>query len=131
MKNVPASVLPAPPDPSWRRLLDARPVRNAAARVDPEPNGGLRIRVRRQRPAWLVPPISWIVALRPERTLALDALGREAWEACDGQRRLEEIVDDFARAHALTFHEARVAVSNYLKQLVQRGALAVVYPDAA
>jgi len=106
-------------------MLEARPVRNAAAETVREASGELAIAVKRKRPRWHVPPLSWVVALKPTRTVRLDPLGAQVWELCDGERNVEAIVDAFALEHRLSFHEARVAVTGYLSQLVQRGALAV------
>lgn len=106
-------------------MLAARPARNAAAEAAHAPSGELALAVRRRRPRWHVPPLSWIVPIRPTRTVRLDPLGAQVWELCDGERSVEAIVDAFAAAHRLSFHEARVAVTGYLSQLVQRGALAI------
>lgn len=100
-------------------------MRNAAAGVAEAPAGGLGLSVATRRPRWLVPPLSWVVPLKPTRTLRLDPLGAQVWMLCDGERTVEAIVDEFARRHGLSFHEARVAVTGYLSQLVQRGALAM------
>jgi hypothetical protein len=113
-------------NPSWRPMLAARPVRNRAASVSERGGGEVTVAVRVRRPAWLVPPLSWIVPLRPTRTVHLDRLGTEVWRLCDGERTVEQVVDAFAARHGLSFHEARVAVTSYLGGLVQRGALAVV-----
>ena len=113
---------------SWREMLAARPVRNAAARVAEERPGELSIAVRTQRPRWMVPPLSWVVPLRPTRAVRLDRLGSQVWALCDGERTVEAVVDAFAARYNLSFHEARVAVTGYLKQLVQRGALAIEMP---
>jgi len=113
---------------SWRSMLAARPVRNAAATAT-ERDDAASIAVRTRRPGWLVPPLSWIVPHRPTRTCHLDRLGTEVWHQCDGERTVEAIVDAFAEQHRLTFHEARVAVTSYLRSLVQRGALAVALSD--
>jgi len=60
--------------------------------------------------------------------MTLDRLGSWVWKLCDGNRNVEQLVDDFAAAEGLSFHEARVAVTGYLKTLIQRGALAVEVP---
>jgi len=114
---------------SWRAMLEARPVRNAAADAQPQLTGDLRIDVRTRRPRYLVPPLSWIVPLKPARTVRLDPVGAEVWALCDGERTMEEIVDEFAARHRLTFHESRVAITGYMQQLVQRGALAIAVTD--
>jgi len=113
---------------SWARMLRAVPVRNRAARVR-EHGEGLRITVQRRPPRWLVPPIRWVIRLRPEHTTELDGLGRRLWEDCDGQRSMEDLVEAFAARERLTFHEARVALTAQLRSLVERGAMALVYPE--
>jgi len=110
-------------------MLEARPVRNAAADTVREPSGDLGIAVKRKRPRWHVPPLSWVVSLKPTRTVRLDRVGSQVWGLCDGERTVEAIVDAFAAEHRLSFHEARVAVTGYLSQLVQRGALAISIPS--
>jgi hypothetical protein len=119
---------PQPQETTWHRMLEATPLRNAAAAVEPDGLEGLRITVRSRRPGWLVPPLSWLLPLRRVRVVRLDRVGSRVWGLCDGERTVEAVVDEFARAYALTFHEARVAVIGYLKQLVQRGALAIEMP---
>ena len=111
----------------WRPLLRAVPQRNVAARVDRSSTDETVVRVPTQRPWYLaVPPLSWMVPVRPERTVRLDRLGAEVWGMCDGTCTVESVVERFAGSHGLTFHEARVSVTGYLSALVQRGVLAMV-----
>lgn len=123
------SATPASPATSWRPMLEARPVRNAAAATTARDDDALSIAVRTRKPSWLVAPLSWIVPLRPTRAVHLDRLGTQVWRLCDGERTVEQVVDAFAERHSLTFHEARVAVTGYLSSLVQRGAMAIVMDD--
>jgi len=113
---------------SWRRMLEATPVVNEAAQVSPD-GPGLAVTVPLQAPPGRVKPLSWLLLARKERTVRLDALGKQVWDFCDGHRTVEAIVDAFADRHHLTFHESRVSVTEYLKRLVQRGALAVALVD--
>lgn len=111
----------------WRALLRAVPQPNAAARVDQPSRDEVVVRVPTRRPWYLqAPPLSWVVPVRPERTVRLDRLGAEVWRMCDGRCTVESVVERFARSHGLTFHEARVSVTGYLSALVQRGVLAMV-----
>ena len=110
----------------WRRLLEAVPVRNTAARVEQVAPDERCVHVVTARPWFLkIPPLSWIVPGKGTRATLLDKLGGEVLDLCDGARSVEEIVDIFAGRHALSFHESRAAVTGYLKSLVQRGILAV------
>lgn len=113
----------------WARMLRARPVRNSAARVESDSASGVCLRVTTRRPRFWVPPLSWIVALRPARTVVLDRLGAQLWRLCDGTRTVEDVVDRFRDLHGLSFHEARVAVTQYIRWLTRRGVLAIVMPE--
>lgn len=115
----------AQPAPGWRRMLEATPVRNAAAEVEMQADGTARVGVALRRPWWLVLPVSWIVRPAARHNVQLDALGTQVWLWCDGRRTVEDVVDAFAARYALTFHEARIAVTGYLKLLVQRGIVAM------
>ena len=111
---------------SWRRMLQAVPHRNQAARlVSEEGDGSVTLAVPTKRPAFLFPPISWVIRPRKERLTVLDPIGASVWRACDGRQTIEEIVENFAARHRLSFHESRVSVTHYVKSLLQRGVLAV------
>lgn len=114
---------------AWKAMLEATPLRNAAARVELGTGDGVRVFVKRAKPAYWVPPISWIVPLKPERVVMLDRVGTAVWRLCDGQRTVRAVVDEFAVTYRLTFHEARTAVSEYIGMLIQRGILAIAMKD--
>lgn len=109
----------------WKPMLRVRPVRNRAVRTESH-GDHLRITVRKRRPRYLVPPLSWVIRPRLERQVELEGLGVEMLKMCDGHKRVEQLVDEFAATYDLTFHEARVSVTGYLKLLVQRGVIVLV-----
>jgi hypothetical protein len=111
---------------SWAAMLRAMPVRNAAAQAEERADGTVRVTVRKKRPAFLKPPLSWAIRPRPTVSYELDRIGARVWRLCDGQRTVEAVVDDFAASQRLSFHEARVAVSGYIGHLVQRAAVVLV-----
>lgn len=119
----------APNTGSWKRMLAARAVHNAAARVSDDDGGDVTVHVKSVPPWYMFPPVSWIVPYRAERPAVLDRLGSQVWRWCDGERTVEDVIDAFAREHDLTFHEARVAVTGYIKSLVQRGVLAIAMSE--
>jgi len=106
-------------------MMESVPIRNIAARVERLPNGTMKAYVKKLRPWYMKPPLSWMMQRRPERCLLLDRLGTEVWDLCDGARKVEDVVDRFAEKHGLSFHEARAAVTAYLKTLIQPGVLAI------
>ncbi len=110
----------------WLDFLSALPLHNEAADVLPLENDLLPITVRVDRPPWLVPPISWVLPLSARRTVKLDGLGRFVWELCNGRNRIEQIVDRLAQRERLTFHEARIALTQQIQMLVRRGVVVLV-----
>ncbi len=116
-------------DGSWRSMLTACPVRNHAALIADPSAETVTIRIKRDKPWYMVPPISWAIPMRNEREVILDRIGTQIWRLCDGSSTVEEVIDAFGERHALTFHEARASVTGYLKGLIQRGVLAIVVDD--
>jgi len=111
---------------NWRPMLEAKLYQNLKA--DPEWNVSrteLTLTVTMKRPGYLFPPLSWIIRPPQTKRIVLDAVGGQLWEWCNGNRNVENIIELFAKKHSLTFHEGRVSVTSYLKELLKRGALAV------
>jgi len=112
--------------PNWRTMLEAKLYQNLKASPKWNQNRTeLTLTVAMKRPNYLIPPISWIVRPPKTKQIELDALGGQLWEWCDGQRTVEDVIELFAQKYNLTFHEGRVSVTSYLKELLKRGALAV------
>jgi hypothetical protein len=110
------------------QLLDAIPTANAAVRVERQGESVvLFVPIRRR--FWMGPPFSWLLPFRQEKGFALDALGAEVFSACDGERTLERIIEDFAEHHRLRFHEARLAVTQFLRTLSERNLVALVVQE--
>ncbi len=117
--------------PSFTQMLDAVPTRNVRVAVERHgPEMLLRIPVA---PRWyLTNPLSWaLLPQKKERKIALDAVGREIWDACDGRNTVEQIAEVFAQRHRLRFHAARLSVSAFLRDLTERGAVVIVVPPHA
>jgi hypothetical protein len=110
---------------AWKTVLLSRPVHNEAAEVMRD-DEQVHIRVRNEIPWYLQGPARLLFRIPERKTHALDPLGASIWRWCDGRQTVEEIVDLFARDHELTFHESRVLVSDYLRQLTRRGIIAVI-----
>ena len=105
------------------RLLDTVPTRNAAVRGERRGNAlVLWIPVQRR---WWTDAVSWVLPLRNRKGFALDSLGEQIWQACDGRRDVEQIIDEFAAHHRVRFHDARVSVLQFLRTLMERRLVAV------
>ena len=125
--------MPKPPQLTLDQLLDAVPVKNEAVRVETvgqEEDERIVVYLRQRRPWWTRPPLGWVLPFREERGIALDRLGTGIYRACDGRRSVERIVEEFARVHVLSFHEARMAVEQFLKMMVGRNVLAVAVRES-
>ena len=113
--------------PDVGQLLDAVPVPNRAVHCDSRlDDGGVVLSVPLRARWYMRPPLTWVLPFSTHRRVALDALGGEVWTACDGARTTECIVESFAERHRLTFHEARLSVMLFLKELVRRGLVVMV-----
>lgn len=110
-------------DPS--QMLDLVPAANRAARAEHH-GQTLILYVPIQKRWWMRGPLSWILPFRSEKGVALDSLGREVWEACDGRRTIEHIAEAFAARHRVRFHEAKLSVVTFLRSLVERGVVVLV-----
>lgn len=60
-----------------------------------------------------------------ERTLALDPMGQEVYEACDGRTSVQKIVRQFASRHTVSVAEAEAAVTAFLQTLMKKGLVAM------
>ena len=119
-----------PKTSGWREFLSLIPTRNRAAEVDASEKDFFAVTVTVKKPWWLVPPVSWVMPMAAKRVVKLDPLGKMIWDACDDKHHVEDLVDMIRELEKLTFHEARVAVTQHLRELVRRGVLVLVAMDA-
>lgn len=115
---------------SLDRLLRTVPVVNRAATVRTR-GEGLHVILPIRRRWWTRPPFSWVLPYREHRTVALDSLGKEVYQAVNGRRSVEQIVEHFAKKHRLRFHEARLSVMQFLKMLAQRNIVILAIPKSS
>lgn len=62
--------------------------------------------------------------LRRRRRFRLDGLGRCVYESIDGRKTFEQLIDEFAGEHRLTFFESRALLMEYMRLLARRGLIA-------
>lgn len=109
-------------------LLEAIPVANQAVKV--RQNGkAVTLVVPLRQTWWMGPPLSWVFPFRADRRIALDAVGQEVWRSCNGHRTTEQIIERFASKYNVRFHDARLAVTQFLRSLLERNLVALVMPD--
>jgi len=113
-------------------FLRAVPFANRAMTIVPASDGGALASIPMNRPRWLVPPLSWMLPYSSQRRVRLDAVGCGVLGLCDGNRNIETIIEEFARANKLSFREAQLPTTQFLKQMTERGIIVVVgFPASA
>lgn len=120
---------PANSKPTPSQMLDAVPTRNV--KVTTEQRGRELLLKVPVKPRWFLKnPIAWLLLpQRGQRKIALDPIGREVWELCNGRNTVETISERIARNHRLRFHEARMSVMHFLQDLTLRGCVVMVVPE--
>ena len=112
--------------PTVEDFLGAAPYANEAMTVTPARDGGALVSIPMKRPNWLVPPLSWVIPFSPHRRVKLDAVGYCVLKLCDGKRNVETIIEEFAESNKLSFREAQLPVTQFLRQMTQRGLIVIV-----
>lgn len=104
--------------------LQAIPVPVPGIRVAVTPDGLVRI----THPAALRPWLKRLLPVTlsaPMRTLELDAMGTYVWNLMDGRTTAADLARSVAERYACLPAEAEQAVAMFLKQLGQRGIIAL------
>jgi hypothetical protein len=114
---------------SVANFLRAVPHVNQAMEMQRRSNGSTLVSIPMSRPKYLVPPLSWILPFSPYRRVDLEPVGSGVLRMCDGRRTVEAIIEEFAVGHKLSFREAQLAVTQFLRQLMQRGLVVIVGQD--
>lgn len=103
------------------RLLAAVPAARVGVRSERRGEATLFFVPKKKR--WFARVFSGGPSKQNERVYELDTISREVWEACDGERSIERIVEAFSQHHRLWFHEARLTVLRSVQMLAQRGLI--------
>ena len=114
---------------STAMFLRAVPYLNQAAELAPQPDGRVTANIPIPKPRFLVPPLSWLMPFSKQRRVELEPVGAAVLNLCDGRRTVEAVIESFAARHKLSFREAQLPVTQFLRQLAQRGLVAVVGKD--
>ena len=113
----------------FRESLKVVPVRNAGVRVlesdDPD-ELVVEVQLRYDGPALRL--MRRFFKLRPAKRYVLDLIGRRVYEAVDGVKTFEQLIDEFAAREKLTFFESRALLGQYFQMLVRRGVVVATLP---
>jgi hypothetical protein len=110
------------PKYSKQEVLRALPVRNALVEwaLNDDQEVVLKIPRRKDRVGRI---LSRIFAAPEFKQIVLDEVGSDVWQLCTGENTVDAIVRDLARKYKLNRREVELSLSNYLKQLAQRGLI--------
>ncbi len=101
------------------------PVRNPV--VDWERTDGEVVLTIPMRKDWLARLIRRLVRNLPEsRKIALDEVGSSVWEACDGDRSIDDVVSTISKDYKLTRREAEASVTMFLQTLAKKGLVGLM-----
>ena len=107
-------------------ILKAVPYANDAIKLEVRPDGSALASVPMQKPKWVDGPMGWFLPYSTHRRVELDEIGVVVLKLCDGKRKVEEIVEEFAKRHMLSWREAQICVLAFLRQIVERGLVVIV-----
>jgi hypothetical protein len=107
---------------SKHEVLRALPVRNSLVEweLNDEQEVILKVPRRKDRVGKI---LSRIFAAPDYKQIALDELGSDVWQLCTGENNVDAIVREVARKYKLNRREVELSLSNYLRQLAQRGLI--------
>ena len=113
----------------FRESLKVVPVRNASARVvesdDPDE---LVVEVQLRYEGAVLKGLQRLFKLHATKRYVLDGIGRKVYEAVDGRKTFEQLIDEFAAREKLTFFESRALLGQYFQTLVRRGVVVATLP---
>jgi len=110
-----------------REALSALPMRNDALKTETTAKGEFLVTVPR-RTDWVGRALALVFAVPKERKIALDQVGADIWELCDGRHTVEDIIAALTRKYRLNRKEAEVSLTAYLRQLGRRGLIGFAVP---
>ena len=114
---------PAPAQIDRRQSLDGIPVLNELVSCEGVPNGRLMVNIKLKRGKGVIarfqPPVL-------ERNLKLDEIGGFVFKLIDNRRSTLEIIDLFLAKYRVNRREATLAIVDFLKSLVKKGAVSIV-----
>ena len=101
------------------QALHARPMRNPGLEWERVDGGDICLRIPRRKDA-IARALCRIFHAPNYKEIALDEVGSDIWELCDGARSVDAIVAAACRKYKLTRRECETSVAAYLKMLGDR-----------
>ena len=107
--------------PTWREMLQLRPVRNPALEWEEE-EGRVVLHIRHfEKRNWKMRLVNMLISMPDNRRIVLDAIGTDVWQMTDGQNTLGRIAKKLAEKYKLSPREAELSLQQFFKELGRRG----------
>ncbi|HUV04415.1 MAG TPA: PqqD family protein [Armatimonadota bacterium] len=104
------------------QALRTRPFRNPAVEWERGDEGEIRLLIPRRKDL-VGRALARAFRAAEHREIALDDVGSDIWELCDGEHSLEAIVYAVSKKYKMTRRECEASVSAFLKTLGERRLL--------
>ena len=108
------------------RALDLRPSRNNDVREEQRHQDSVQLSYPVTLKPWFA---KWGRRFKlwndepMRKRLELDSMGKTCWDLVDGNRSVEDIIQEFVRLYQLHPREAELSVTSFLRELGRRGLI--------
>lgn len=113
----------------FRQSLKVVPVHNAGARVIPGTNPDeLEVEIQLRYDGVLLKTLHRVLRMHDTKRYVLEGIGKKVYEAVDGRKNFEQLIDEFSRTEKLSFFESRALLGQYFQTLTRRGVIVATLP---
>jgi len=113
------------PELTREQAMDARPLRNPGLKWRRNERSDVVITLARRRDT-KGRLLSFFFHVPKSRDITLDEVGSKVWTLSNGRRSVDEMIDTLATEYKLNRREAEVSLTEYLRQLGQRGMVGLL-----
>ena len=116
------------PSDDWEDFLHYVPMRNKAARENREGEDKLLVTLPADAGGFRRSAKEKLLSVTRSGpvTFVLEGASREVYLSCNGKRSLREIIARYNEKRNLSFHTARLGVTQLIKSLSQRGLVVLI-----
>ena len=114
----------------FRQSLKVVPVHNSSAKVTRnDKSGEIEVEIALRYDGAVMQFLQKVFKLRNSKRYVLDVVGSMVYEAVDGKKSFEQLIDEFSEKQKLTFFESRALLGQYFQTLVRRGVIVATLPQ--
>jgi hypothetical protein len=110
------------------QAMQAWPVRNPGLTTHVSDDGIVTVELPRRKD-WMGGVLGFLFSVPASKPVQLDEIGSFVYDRCDGERTVNDIVDDMMAEYKLNRREVEVSLTKFLQTLAQRGIIAFAVPQ--